>query len=155
MSDFWPYIVPLPTPSQYNMLSSLFRSKAALDVMRNMKIEGKMYHGELTPHLPYSNKTVTESMKMLVSNNLMEEGMEKVKVDGKARWLKWYQLTQLGRRMKLLIIPPSQLPREKIKGLVNELFQLYLNSIIDLYKKNNIALEDLKNIFDKVYRKKG
>lgn len=153
--EVWPYIVPLPTPSQYTVLSSLFSSKASLDIMRKIRLEGKMYHGELIAQLPYSNKTVTESLKRMVSNGLLEEGMEKSQVNGKARWLKWYKLTKLGRWIKLLIIPPSQLPKERIKELVNELFQLYLNSVIELYRKNNISLQELKNVFEKACREKS
>lgn len=150
--EVWPYIVPLPTPSQYTVLFSLFSSRASLDVMRKIRLEGKMYHGELLAQLSYSNKTVTESLKKMVSNGLLEEGMEKSQVNGKARWLKWYRLTKLGRWIKLLIIPPSQLPKESIKELVNELFQIYLNSVVELYKKNNISLQELRNVFEKAFR---
>ncbi|MEM3088470.1 MAG: hypothetical protein QXP20_05100 [Candidatus Bathyarchaeia archaeon] len=150
----WPYIMPLPTHSQYTVLSSLFSSRASLDIMRKIRLEGKMYHGELIAQLPYSNKTVTESLKRMVSNGLLEEGMEKSQVNGKARWLKWYKLTKLGRWIKLLIIPPGQLPKERIKELVNELFQIYVNSLIELYKKNNISLQELRNIFEEACREK-
>ncbi|MEM2902459.1 MAG: hypothetical protein QXO32_07015 [Candidatus Bathyarchaeia archaeon] len=90
----------------------------------------------------------------MVSNGLLEEGMEKSQVNGKARWLKWYKLTKLGRWIKLLIIPPGQLPKERIKELVNELFQIYVNSLIELYKKNNISLQELRNIFEEACREK-
>ena len=102
-----------------------------------------------SPDLWTPIKTIIKWLKNLVSVDILAEGMEKSK-HGRT-WVKWYRLTAFGKWIKLLLMPPEQVPPERIANLVNELFGMYLKSAIELCKRYKIDPEILKATMDKLY----
>ena len=151
METLWPYVLPLPTDSkrQHQILLSLFKSKVSIDIVRSIPLEEAAYQKAMIKKLPYSNKTIIKWLKNLVSVDILAEGMEKSK-HGRA-WVKWYRLTPFGKWMKLLLMPPEQVPSERIADLINELFGMYLRSAISLCKRYKIDPEILKTTMNKLY----
>ena len=151
MRELWPYIVPLPIGEgqQYEVLLSLFKSKVSIDIMGLVPLEGNAYQKNIIEKLPYSNKTVIERLGSLVAANVLSEGMEKP--DKRRVWVKWYKLTNFGRWMKLLLMPPQEIPREKIIELLRELMRLYLEGIIRLCHKHEIDPNIVRRIIQEAY----
>ena len=81
MEKLWPYVLPLPIDEgeQSKILFSLFKSKASIDIMKYMRVEGATYQRDMIKKLPYSNKTIIQHLETLVSANVLTEGMEKSK----------------------------------------------------------------------------
>jgi hypothetical protein len=155
MNEFWPYILPLPkkAPKQYQVLLSVFGSKIALKILKLASPSKKVYQKDLINKLkPHSNKTIIENLKILVSAEVLEEGMEKTVTKGKAAWVKWYRPTFLGKWMSLLISPPGQLPKEEVKGIIRELFNLYVQNSMKLCINYGIDPRLLKETFEEAFQ---
>lgn len=152
MERLWPYILPLPTESrrQHQILLSLFRSKVSIDIIRSVPLEGPAYQRAMIKRLPYSNKTIIKWLKALVSAGTLTEGMEKSK--DKRAWVKWYRLTPFGKWIRLLLIPPKQIPRATIEKLFKELFEMYVRSAISLCATYKINPKVLKTMVDRLYQ---
>lgn len=156
METLWPYILPLPTKStrQYKILLSVFKSKVSFEIMRLMPVDKAIYQKDLIGKLcRHSNKTVIEGLNRLVSAGVLEEGMEKVAVNDKNVWVKWYKPTFLGKWLVLLLIPPKQIPREKVEETIKTLFTLYIKNAVDLCKNYEVNPEVIKEIFEETYQK--
>lgn len=151
MERLWPYVLPLPTDSkrQHQILLSLFRSEVSIDIMRSVPLEEAAYQRVMIKKLPYSNKTIIKWLKTLVSAGTLTEGMEKSK--DKRAWVKSYRLTPFGKWIKLLLIPPQQIPHERIESLIKELFGIYMKSAIRLCKRYKIDPEIFKATIDSLY----
>lgn len=155
METLWPYILPLPTKStrQYKILLSVFKSKVSFEIMRLMPVDKAIYQKDLIEKLcRHSNKTVIEGLNRLASAGVLEEGMEKVAVNDKNVWVKWYKPTFLGKWLVLLLIPPKQIPREKVEETIKTLFTLYVKNAVDLCKNYEVNPEVIKEIFEQTYR---
>ncbi len=152
MEKLWPYVVPLPTKSrqQYQVLLSLFRSKVPMDIMRYVPLEKEAYQRTMIRRLPYSNKTIIKWLRTLVSVGTLTEGMEKAR--GTSTWVKSYSLTAFGKWIKLLLIPPEQIPPEQIESLVRDLFGMYMRSAIELCRRYEIDPRLLRVTMNKLYR---
>jgi len=156
METLWPYILPLPTKSarQYKILLSVFKSKVSLEIMRLMPVDQRIYQKDLIEKLRmHSNKTVIEGLNRLVSAGVLEEGMEKLAAKDKKVWVKWYRSTFLGKWLVLLLIPPKQIPREKVEKTIKALFTLYVKNAVNLCKNYKVNPEVIKEIFEKTYQK--
>jgi hypothetical protein len=153
MREFWPYIVPLPIAEgrQSEVLHSLFKSKASIEIVRSVPLEGVIYQKDMIENLPYSNKTILKRLSSLVSNNVLSEGMEKS--DKRRAWVKWYKLSNLGRWIKLLMMPPQNLPKATLKKIVGELLKLYIEGAVKLCFEHKINPEIIKDTFEKAYCK--
>lgn len=153
MSELWPYILPLPVKEgrQYEVLLSLFKSKASVDIIRSCSIEDVTYQRDLTKKLPYSNKTILKRLGSLVSANVLSEGMEKSRK--KRAWIKLYRLTSLGKWIKLLMTPPQTLPKAKIKELIGELLELHVEGAVRVCLEHRINPEVVKTAFEKGYHR--
>jgi len=149
--EIWPYILPLPSDrvDQGRFLLSVFGSDAAIDTLKNVSLEGKVYQRGLIKNLKYSNKTVIKHLKTLVSFGVLEEGMEKVLENGKTLWLKWYKSTSLGRWLVLLLVPPEKVDAKLVEKIMEELFELYVKNAVRLCKAYGISPRLLVRIFEK------
>jgi len=114
-------------------------------------MEGVTYQKDLTRTLPYSNKTILNRLKSLVLTDVLSEGMEKSK--NKRAWVKWYKLTSLGKWVKLLMTPPQTLPRAKIKELIGETLELYVEGAVRVCLEHKINPEIIKTAFENMYQK--
>lgn len=149
--EVWPYILPLPSnrADQRRFLLSVFGSDTALDILRNVSLDGKVYQRDLIKGLDYSNKTIIKNLKTLVSYGVLEEGMEKISERGKNLWLKWYKSTSLGRWLVLLLVPPEKVGAKLVEKIMEELFELYVRNAVRLCKIYGIDSELLVKVFEK------
>lgn len=153
----WPFIIPLPTETrdQYRVLTSAFSSDIAMKILSTLRLEDRTYQREIVSKLqPHSNKSVLKYLRMLVDAGILEEGMEKVTVDGRARWVKWYKPTFMGRWLILLLTPRERLSPEWIKSVVEDLLKFYAKSIAKLCSNYNIDPDYFKRVFEEALTEK-
>lgn len=157
MEKLWPYVLPLPTKPDrhYKLLQTVFGSKAALEILKKAPSRGRIYQRDLIAELSFSNKTVIEALKRLVSIGVLEEGMEKVEARGRGFWSKWYAPTPLGRWLILLLKPPSEVSREDIEGILKELFGIYVDSAMKLCDDYGIDSRILEDALKEAHSHKG
>jgi len=151
--EIWPYILPLPRnrADQRRFLLSVFGSDTALDILRNTSLENRVYQKDLIKGLRYSNKTIIQNLKMLVSLGILQEGMEKVLEKGKAVWLKWYLPTSIGRWIVLLLIPPEKVNAKLVEETLRKLFELYIKNAIELCQSYSLDLGILSSVFEESF----
>jgi len=149
--EIWPYILPLPSDraDQRRFLLSVFGSDAAIDTLKNVSLEGKVYQRDLIKNLKYSNKTIIKHLKTLVSFGVLEEGMESVLKNGKKLWLKWYKSTNLGKWLVLLFVSLERVNAKRIEKILEELFELYVGNAVRLCKAYDLSPRLLVRIFEK------
>ncbi len=152
--EFIPYILPLPKSreDQRKFYRSVFGSDTALEVLRMASLENKIYQKQLIKELKYSNKTILETLKRLVSLGVLQEGMEKVTEGRKSVWVKWYSPTNVGRWIVLLFLPPKKVDSKLVENSIEELFGLYIKSAIQLCKTYGLKTELLKKVFEESFR---
>jgi hypothetical protein len=126
-----------------------------MSVFMKLKVEGRTYQQDLIRETPYSNKSIIEYLKRMVSAGMLEQGMEQVPTDKRRVWVKWYKPTRLGRWFILFLRPPEEVPPDLAKKTVEELFQVYSSSIVDVCEKYGISLDSFHRILDEQYRKKS
>jgi len=145
----WPYVIPLPTGAtqQSRLLFSVFKSEASMDLVRHVPLDNEAYQKELIRTLGYSNKTVIKWLRSLVTAGILKEEMKETAVKGRRVWIKSYRLTPLGKWIRLLLIPPRDLPAERIRELIRDLFGLYVKSVVALCKKYGISISMLRTDF--------
>ena len=153
----WPFIIPLPTETrdQYRVLTSAFSSDIAMRILSVLRLEGRTYQREIVSKLqPHSNKSVLKYLRMLVDAGILEEGMEKVIVDGRARWVKWYKPTFMGRWLILLLTPREELSPENIKSVIKDLLSFYAKSIAKLCSNYSINPDYFRKVFEQALTEK-
>ena len=148
--EVWPYILPLPSDrtNQRRFLISVFGSDIAIEILRNISLEGKVYQRDLIKSLKYSNKTIIKHLKTLVSFNVLDEGMEKVVEKDRTLWLKWYTTTNLGKWVVFLFVPPEKIDNKALEKILEELFELYIKNAVQLCKKYAVDPKLLEKVFN-------
>jgi hypothetical protein len=119
----------LPSGQKTKILSAIFGSKAAVDILRfslEQGISKKLYQKDLVARLTYSNKTVIENLKSLTRLSVLKEHMEKVEKKGRILWVKTYRLTNVGRWFALLLADEEDLSEEEKVEVLQNLFRAYL-----------------------------
>jgi len=146
---FWPYVIPLPTSTaqQSRLLFSVFKSEASMNLVKHVPLDKEAYQKELIRTLGYSNKTVIKWLRSLVKAGILNEGMKETTVKDRRVWVKSYRLTPLGKWIKLLLVAPRELPADKIRELIRDLFTLYVTSVAALCRKYGISLNILRTDF--------
>lgn len=152
--EIWPYILPLPIDrvDQRRFLLSVFGSDTAIDILKNVSLEGKVYQRDLIKNLNYSNKTIIKHLKTLVSFGVLEEGMEKVLEEGKTLWLKWHTSTNLGKWLVLLFTPPEKVDAKLVEKILEELFELYVKKAVRICEDYNLDQRVLRKVFEKALK---
>ena len=152
--EFIPYILPLPKnrEDQRKFYRWVFGSDTALDILRAASLEKKIYQRDLITSLKYSNKTIIETLKKLVSLNVLQEGMEKALSKDKAVWVKWYSPTSIGRWIVLLFLPPKEVKPELVEETLKQLFELYIRNAIQLCDTYNLDVKILRTVFEESFR---
>src|SRR3972149_3681744 len=113
-----PYVVFLPSEEKDKILSAIFGSKAAVDLLRlslKQGISKNIYQRDVVKKLNYSNKTIIENLKSLTKLGILNEDMEKNDREGRIIWVKTYQLTDAGKWFALLLAEEKKKARKKIK----------------------------------------
>ncbi len=146
----WPYVLPLPTDREklLKYLLVIFGSDVTINILRRIPLKGKAYQGDLIKGLPYSNKTIINHLKALVTLGVLKEGMEKVMRDGRSVWVKWYTPTDLGKWIVLLLSSPEQIDRETLEETIKELFRMYVKGLFELCYRYGLDVGFLRGIFE-------
>lgn len=148
--DFWPYILPLPRdrPDQRKFLLSVFGSDTAIDILRRVSLDSRVYQKDLIKGLKYSNKTVIQNLKTLVRLNILEEGMEKATERGRTIWIKWYLPTSVGKWIVLLLIHPEKVDAKLVEETLKELLELYVKKAVQLCRNYKLDRDILIKAFE-------
>ena len=152
---FHPYVVFLPSEQKSKILSAIFGSKAAVDILKfslSQGIPNKIYQKDLVKKLAYSNKTIIENLKSLTNLEVLREDMEKIKKEGRIVWVKAYQLSDLGKWFALLLAEEKDLSEKEKAEILQNLFRTYIKWARDLSEKLHVNRKTLEKIFTEEMR---
>ncbi|RLE77287.1 MAG: hypothetical protein DRJ44_02340, partial [Thermoprotei archaeon] len=157
MGKLWSYILPLPIESvnQLKVLLSVFSSEISINILKNIKLEGRTYQKDLLERLPYSSKTVILKLKQLVSAGVLEEGVEQRKTKGKTVWVKWYTPTFIGKWIITMLTPAEEVNLRELDKISKELFKMYSSSLAELCLAHGLSLEEYHRILDEEFLEKA
>jgi len=145
-----PYVVFLPSTQKVKVLSAIFGSKAAVDILNFSLLQGissKIYHRDLVKRLTYSNKTIIENLKSMTKLKILTEKMEKTLRSGRITWVKAYQLSTAGKWFALLLAEEKELSDTEKSEIFQSLFRAYLKWTRDLSQRLNMDRKALEEIF--------
>jgi len=126
-----------------------------MSILMELKVEGRTYQQDLIRGTPYSNKSIIEYLKRMVSAGMLEHGMEQVLTEKRRVWVKWYTPTRLGRWFILFLKPPGEVPVDLARKTIEELFQVYSSSIVQVCEKYGISLDSFHRVLNEQYLKKS
>jgi len=148
--DLHPYVVFLPSEQKSKILSAIFGSKAAVDILKfslNQGISNKIYQKDLVRKLAYSNKTIIENLKSLTKLRVLMEDMEKIQKERRIVWVKAYQLSDIGRWFALLLAEEKDLSEKEKAEILQNLFRTYVKWVKDLSEKLHVNKKMLEKVF--------
>ena len=150
-----PYVVFLPSEQKTKVLSAIFGSKAAVDILKfslSQGISNKIYQKDLVKKLSYSNKTIIKTLKSLTNLDVLREDMEKIKKEGRIVWVKAYQLSDLGKWFALLLAKEKDLSEKEKAEILQKLFRAYIKWVKNLSEKLHVNKKTLEKIFTEEMR---
>ncbi len=151
-NDVWHYILPFPLDTQKRKLIwSVLQSKIGKSLLMAMKVDGQTYQRDLINGTSYSNKSIIEYLKRMVSAGMLKQGMEQDSKGKRKVRIKWYIPTKLGRWFILFLKPADEIPSELVRKTVEEIFQVYASSIVELSEDFKINVEVFHKILTKEY----
>jgi hypothetical protein len=145
-----PYVVFLPSEEKNKILSAIFGSKAAVDILKfslKQGISKNIYQKELFKKLNYSNKTIIQNLKTLTKLCVLNEDMEKNEREGRIIWVKAYQLTDAGKWFALLLAEEKELTEKEKSEILQSLFRTYVKMVKGLSEELGINKQNLAEIF--------
>ncbi len=145
-----PYVVFLPSEEKNKILSAIFGSKAAVDILKfslQQGISKKIYQQDLCRKLNYSNKTVIQNLKSLTKLGVLNEDMEKNEREGRTIWVKAYQLRDAGKWFALLLAEEKQLTKKEKAEILQSLFRTYVKMVKRASEELSINKQELAGIF--------
>ena len=149
-AELYPYVVFLPSEEKNKVLSAIFGSKAAVDLLKFSLEQGvakSIYQKDLVHKLNYSNKTIIENLKALVRLRVLDEAMEKNEKEGRIIWVKAYKLTDLGKWFALLMADEEQISDKEKVEMMQTLFRIYVKMIKGLAEELHIDKKMFEDIF--------
>jgi len=147
---FHPYVVFLPSEQKNKILSAIFGSKAAVEILKfslSQGISNKMYQRDLVRKLAYSNKTIIENLKSLTKLEILREDMEKIQKEGRIVWVKSYKLSDIGRWFALLLADEKDLSEKEQADILQNIFRTYIRWTKELSTKLHVNKNVLEEIF--------
>jgi predicted transcriptional regulator len=148
--DLHPYIVFLPTSRKGRILSSIFGSKAAADILKfslGQGVSRTTYQKDLVHDLSYSNKTIIKTLKSLTRLGIFEEEMEKTVREGRTVWVKAYHLSEAGKWFALLLAEKEDLSSSEKAGILQNAFRGYVRWVKTLSEELHVSKQTLEKIF--------
>ncbi len=145
-----PYVVFLPTEEKNKILSAIFGSKAAVDILKYSLKQGiskNIYQQDLCRKLNYSNKTIIQNLKSLTKLAVLNEDMEKNEREGRIIWVKAYQLTDAGKWFALLLAEEKQLTEKEKAEILQSLFRTYVKMVKNVSEELGMNKRTLSEIF--------
>jgi len=154
-NEVWHYILPFPLETEKRRLIwSILQSKVGKSLLMNMKLEKRTYQRDLINGTSYSNKSIIEYLKRMVSADMLEQGMEQVATGKRKVRIKWYVPTKLGRWFILFLKPTEEIPSELVRKIIEEIFHVYASSIVEVCENFEINIDVFRNILNTEYSKK-
>ncbi|UCE57487.1 MAG: hypothetical protein JSW19_03795 [Candidatus Bathyarchaeota archaeon] len=151
----WPYVLPFPLEHEKRKLIwTILQSKVGMSILTKLKVRNRTYQQDLIQETPYSNKSIIEYLKRMVSAGILENGMEQILTDNRRVWVRWYSPTKLGRWFILFLRPPGEISSALARKTVEELFQVYSSSIAKVCEKYGIDLDSFHRILNAQHLKK-
>jgi len=150
--EVYPYIVFLPPEEKNWVLKTVFGSEVPIDILRFSTKQGiskKIYQKDLVTTLPYSNKTVIEHLKMLTKRGILSEYMEKNETRGRAVWVKYYLLSDLGKWFALLLAEKADLTEAEKTEIFCSIFKSYMKWVKEISQKLGVSKEIIEQVFNK------
>ncbi len=155
-NDVWHYILPFPFENEKRRLIwSVLQSKVGKSLLMNMKLDGRTYQRDLINGMPYSNKSIIEYLKRMVSADILEQGMEQVTTGKRKVRIKWYVPTKLGKWFILFLKPTEEIPPERIRKTIKEIFHVYASSIVEVCENFEINIYVFRKILNIKYSNKN
>ena len=148
--DLHPYVVFLPSEHKNRILGAIFGSRAAVDILKFSLVHGvsnKIYQKDLMTKLGYSNKTVIETLKTLTKLGVLNEGMEKIERERHTKWVKEYQLSDLGKWFALLLAGEKDVSEKEEAEILENIFRAYTKWLRRMSEKLHVNKETLEKIF--------
>ena len=154
-NNVWHYILPFPFENEKRRLIwSVLQSKVGKSLLMNMKLDGRTYQRDLINGMPYSNKSIIEYLKRMVSADILEQGMEQVTTGKRKVRIKWYVPTKFGRWFILFLKPTEEIPHERIRKKLKEIFHVYASSIVEVCENFGIDIDVFRKILNTEYSNK-
>jgi len=148
--DLHPYVVFLPSEEKTKILSAIFGSRAAVDILKfslSQGISNKIYQRDLVAKLAYSNKTIIENLKSLTRLKVLNENMEKAERGNRTVWVKAYQLLDAGKWFALLLAEEKELSEKEKAEILQSLFRSYIRWVKSISEKLHMKTKTLREIF--------
>ena len=145
-----PYVVFLPSEQKVRILSAIFGSRAAVDILKfslDQGISNRIYQKDLVRKLDYSNKTVIGNLKSLTKLGVLKEDMEKIEQEGRVVWVKTYELSDAGRWFALLLAEEKDLSEKEKAEILQNLFRTYVRWVRNLGEKLHVNKRTLEKAF--------
>jgi hypothetical protein len=153
--QIWHYVLPFPLETKKRRLIwSILQSKVGKSLLMDMNLEGRTYQKDIIHGTSYSNKSIIEYLKRMVSAGMLEQGMEQVATGKRKVRVKWYVPTNLGRWFILFLKPADDIPPELVQKTIEEIFHVYASSIVDVCENFRINIDVFRNILNSEYSKK-
>jgi len=154
-NDVWHYILPFPLETEKRRLIwRVLQSKVGKSLLMSMKVDGRTYQRDLITGTPYSNKSIIEYLKRMVSAGMLEQGMEQVSTGRSKIRIKWYVPTKLGRWFILFLKPTEEISPDLVRRTIEEIFHVYASSIVEVCENFGIDLNVFRSILNKEYQEK-
>ena len=154
-NNVWHYILPFPFENEKRRLIwSILQSKVGKSLLMNMKLDGRTYQRDFINGTPYSNKSIIEYLKRMVSADILEQGMEQVSTGKRKVRIKWYVPTKLGRWFILFLKPTEEISPDLVRKIIEEIFQVYASSIVELCENFGIDSGIFRKILNTEYSNK-
>ena len=155
-NNVWHYILPFPFENEKRKLIwSVLQSKVGKSLLMNMKLEGRTYQRDLINGTSYSNKSIIEYLKRMVSADILEQGIEHTTTGKRKVRIKWYVPTKLGRWFILFLKPTEEIPPELVRKTIEEIFHVYASSIVEVCENFEINIDVFREILNIKYSNKN
>ena len=154
-NDVWHYILPFPLETEKRRLIwRVLQSKVGKSLLMSMKVDGRTYQRDLINGTSYSNKSIIEYLKRMVSAGLLEQGLEQVSSGKSKIRIKWYVPTKLGRWFILFLKPTEEISPELVRKTIEEIFHVYASSIVEVCENFGIDLDVFRTVLNREQQKK-
>lgn len=153
--DVWHYILPFPVETEKrSLIWSVLQSKVGKSLLMNMALEGRTYQRNLINETSYSNKSIIEYLKRMVSAGILKQGMEWISTGKRNVRVRWYVPTNLGKWFILFLKPTEEIPPELVRKTIKEIFHVYASSIVEVSEDFGIDINIFRKILNTEYNNK-
>jgi len=146
----YPYLIFLPKGKKEKFFEAVFESKVPVDILKYALKQGvseKVMQKNLIATLGYSNKTIINHLKSLTNLKILDEYMEKKRINGRAVWVKYYTLTDLGKWFALILVEEEKISDLEKIDIVKTAFRFYVRWVKELSGKLGMRKEEISKIF--------